>query len=324
MSKVIFFNTGWMDFYAGLRNDKITGGGRYVNERGYGHELFNFLNSNSYFYGYVQPKIDRKYNNPSSIKLERLGASKSAGKISGVTVIWTATDPIKKGTYIVGWYKNATVYRVCQKPPVKSNRKYENELFGFYAKSRDAKLLPFYERMVKIPRGKNGMGQSNVWYAENHPQFVQSVLDYVVKGAPAFIAKKKNKLGFHQRDLLKRLEVEKKAILTVSKHYRNLGYKIKSVEKDNVGWDLVATNGKDELFIEVKGLSGGNIGTELTPNEYKNLSIYKHCYRICIVIAVLNKPVLTIFAYSNDYKKWIDDKGTELKFQEIITARITT
>jgi hypothetical protein len=44
MRPIIFLNTTWMKRYEGLiGNDVIVhGGGSYVDEYGYGHEIFNF------------------------------------------------------------------------------------------------------------------------------------------------------------------------------------------------------------------------------------------------------------------------------------------
>ena len=123
-------------------------------------------------------------------------------------------------------------------------------------------------------------------------------------------------------DPLKRIEVEKKAVLFVTKYYENLGYEIQSFEKDNVGWDLTATNSKTELKLEVKGLSGGSISTELTPNEFKNLKADKIFYRLCIVTNTLTKPNLKVFAHSKDYNEWTSEDGTVIRFEEVISARI--
>ena len=168
--KIIFCNTGWMDFYKGLTNDTIVGGGKYVDSMGWGGEMLNFKIFDNRLYGYVQPKIDRKYNNPSTIKLEKLGASETDESLTGVTVVWTATDPDNGGTYIIGWYKNATVYRHYQDPPRNSKRKYKNNSLGYFisAKNKDGKLLAIDERIVQVQRQKkNWMGQSNVWYAND-------------------------------------------------------------------------------------------------------------------------------------------------------------
>jgi hypothetical protein len=326
--KIVFFNTGWMDFYKGISNDKITGGGKHVDSQGWGGEMFNFKKFQGRFYGFVQPKIDKKYGNPSTIKLEKFGGSETDEKLTDVTVIWTAKDPINGGTYIIGWYFNATVYRYIQKSPKNSNRQYETIPLGFYAttKIKNARLLSVDERIIHIRRQeKNWMGQSNVWYADNNPDFIKLVQDYVFNGKIPLKRKKPKKPTGKpkQPDPLKRLMVEKNAIKKVTKHYTKLGYEVQSVEKDNVGWDLTASNERTELKLEVKGLSGNAIATELTPNEFKNLNADKKFYRLCVVTeALTKKPKLKIFAYSNDTGEWTSENGTILIFEEIKSARI--
>lgn len=316
-----------MNFYKGLTNDTIVGGGKSVDSMGWGGEMLNFKSFNNNLYGYVQPKIDRKYNNPSTIKLEKLGASKTEECLSGITVVWTATDPDNRGTYIIGWYKNATVYRHYQDPPRNSKRKYKNNSLGYFisAKNKDGKLLAIDERIVQVQRHKkNWMGQSNVWYADKNPEFVKVVKDYIFKGIipPKVKGDSKERGGARQADPLKRIEVEKNAVLFVSNYYKKLGYEIHSFEKDNVGWDLTATNTKTELKLEVKGLSGINISTELTPNEFKNLKADKKFYRLCIVTNALAKPKLIIFAHSYANNEWTSEDGTVIKFDEVVSARI--
>jgi len=325
--RIVFFNTGWMDFYKGLSNDTITGGGKYVDSMGWGGEMLNFKPFNGRLFGYVQPKIDRKYDNPSTIKLEKLGVTEDDESIDNVTVVWTATDPDNGGTYIIGWYKKATVFRYYQDPPTNSKRRYKNNPLGYFvtAKVKDAKLLPLDERVVQVQRQKkNWMGQSNVWYADNNPEFVKAVKDYIFKGTiPSKVrGGRKGKGGARQLDPLKRTEAEKKAVLFVTKYYENIGYHIQSFEKDNVGWDLTASNTKTELKLEVKGLSGVNIATELTPNEFKNLKADRTFYRLCVVTNALTKPTLKVFAHSKDNDEWTSEDGTIIKFEEVVSARI--
>ncbi|MCG7856685.1 DUF3883 domain-containing protein [Flavihumibacter sediminis] len=324
---LLFLNTGWMDFYKGLKNDSITGGGKNVAKMGWGHEILNFKIYNKQAYGYVQPKIDKKFKNPSNIKLEKLGASKSDDKIENITVVWTATCPNRHKSFVIGWYKNATVYRYHQAPPRNSKRNFKNNQIGYFVttKETNAKLLPKDERILEVKRRmKNWMGQSNVWYAEKNPEFVTTVKNYIFKGIiPAKNKSRQKKIGLpKQIDPLKRLEVEKKAVLMVTGYYKKLGYEVQSFEKDNVGWDLTATNNSTILKIEVKGLSGLNISTELTPNEYKNLKEDKIYYRLCIVTNALKKPKLKIFAHSTDNNEWTSDDGTILNFNEEVSARI--
>ncbi len=325
MDKIIFFNVGWMDFYSGVLNDNIKGGGSYVKAIGWGHEIFNFKEFESNYYGYVQPKIDNKYKSECVIKLEKIGGSKADDKIDNVYVVWTATNPNKVGTYIIGWYKNATVFRKMQKLPMKSNRIWNNTNIGFYAtaKINNSKLLKNDERLFQVIRGKkNWMGQSNVWYAESNLEYRKQVFDYILNGINPKSLMHRQKGISKKLDPLKRLEVEKKAVIFVENHYRKYGYEIESVEKDNVGWDLNAVYAKIKLKLEVKGLSGKDISTELTPNEYTNLKANNNNYRICIVTEALSSPSLKIFAYSKDNNKWISEDGLVLNFEDKTGAKI--
>ena len=164
------------------------------------------------------------------------------------------------------------------------------------------------------------MGRSNVWYAEESPAFVKEVLDFI-KHYP--FGKKPPKPP-RQPDLLKRIAVGKKAVEVVSKHYSDLGYSLKSVEKDNVGWDLEATQGKVVLKLEVKGLSGSELTIELTPNEYKKLNAHWASYRICVVTEALTAPTLSVFTFikeANETGAWVSTDGRVLLLNEVISAR---
>jgi hypothetical protein len=328
--KIVFFNTGWMTAYRGLVGDTLQGGGKYVKEHGFGSEIFNFLPYRGRLYGYVQPKIDNKYGNDPTIRIEKLGAAPEDDFVDGITVVWTAKDPTHGGTRIIGWYKNARVYRYHRPPTELSNRRHEGQLQGYYAeaKEEDCVLLPIDARKVEIFRQqKSWMGQSNVWYAEDNQEFVRQVAAYIAGEArpeltsPASSRKKTE--GSRQPDVLKRLAVEKAAVTCVCDYYSGLGYVVNSVEKDNEGWDLTATDHETMLRLEVKGLSGGAVITELTPNEYEKAKFYKAEYRICVVTNALNKPFLQIFSYSAELDGWSDLTGVMLTFEERTSARVS-
>lgn len=315
MNKILFFNIAWMDRYQGNSDDKMQGGGKHIEKYGWGGEMFNFKPSKNKMYGYVQVG--------GRINLNRLGAKNSDEQIKGVTIIWVAKEPFSGGNYIVGWYENATVYREVQEPNQNSNSNWNEHDLGYFVKAKkaDTKLLSRDERTVQVPRGKGGMGQRNIWYAEKNADYVEEVLKYVKTGTfPT--SKNKNTGSARQNDPLKRMEVETKAVKVVAKHYKKLGYEINSVEKDNVGWDLNAINGKIKLKLEVKGLSGNDIATELTPNEYRHLNANKGNYRVCVVVETLTSPKLMIFAYLIDNEEWTSENGRILKFEERVSARI--
>ena len=157
---VLFCNIGWMRDYNGIQGDSIDRGGSY-NKNDIGHEVCNFSNINGRVYGYVQPT--------GQIKIEKLGATKKDNFISGVTVVWTA-GPENGGTAVVGWYKNATVYRDYQAFESRTKLQEKNGInhYRITALISDATLLSPEDRTLLIPRRvKGGIGQSNVWYADS-------------------------------------------------------------------------------------------------------------------------------------------------------------
>jgi hypothetical protein len=75
------------------------------------------------------------------------------------------------------------------------------------------------------------------------------------------------------------------------------------------------------LRLEVKGLSGSEIGVELTPNEYEQMQKWQDSYYVCIVINALSNPKLAIFGYSIESDKWQDDEKRTLHLDKRVAAR---
>jgi len=271
-------------------------------------------------YGYVQPKN-------SYINIDRLGASKKDDSVDNILVVWVSKSP-SGGSFITGWYKDATVFRNPQKPLKNSIRKFNGEDIDFFtvADEVNCRLLSIDERVFKIPRGRGGMGRSNVWFAdlEENRNVRHTIWDYINNNNNKILKNNitKSKKGKPwQPDPLKRQQVEKNAINTVTDHYNEWGYVVDSVENDNVGWDLEATINDITLKLEVKGLSQENILFELTPNEYKKMNENINNYRICVVTRALSEnPLLKIFLYSPENDTWEDDIGNKLQINEKISA----
>lgn len=317
---ILFCNVGWMEKYQGLRSgDQITGGGAYVTKEGRGHEVCNFCPDKETLYGYVQTP-------GKQIDIDRIGAS-NTDSIDGVTIVWTAGPP-SGGTVIVGWYKDATVFRNYQKfgkaPPAQS----QNGIDGYWinAPFSKATLLPVDSRVFEIPRGvKGGIGQSNVWYADSpeSANLVEKVRALIEAGGKTAVRKTSRK---NAQDQEKKAKVEKAAIRACCTHFENLGYEVVSVEKDNVGWDLVAKSGRSSLRIEVKGLSGTAFSIELTPNEYNAFTQQATDYRLAVVVSALESPLLSICRYSDEQAAWLvegeDGRTLEIKIKQ--SASITS
>lgn len=333
--KMIFFRIGWMVRYCGKDSgDKIAGGGDFVKKNGYGHEIFNFRDCNGTVYGYVQPSRGGSKSAPK-LEISRLGATSKATCVNDVLVVWVAHSEKLNSHVVVGWYKHATLYREAQKPPPHANREYNGEVFDYYASSATANaiLLPVNERLHPIPQGKKGgMGQANVWYADNPEQHSEAQRDQHLKvrsDVLKFISnyvihpakQERNGIKPTQADPLLRQRVERDAVEVTIKHYERLGYTVDSVENDNVGWDLEAVHDGLKLLIEVKGLSGSDLSVELTPNEYEQMKRNRDSYQLCVVTAALIQPKLSVFAWSSDTQRWEDKKGDPLCVQEIVSAR---
>ena len=320
-----------MEHYRGITgDDKITGGGSYVSDEGFGHEIFNFKPFNYNVYGYVQPPGKQTKGEKPKINLDRLDNSNDNNSVSKILVVWVSTSP-DGGAFIVGWYKKATIFSHWQPAPPGSKRYYKGNKLGYYvlADNEDAKLLTPDERVFPVPQtGKGCMGQSNIWYADdpeyNH-QFRLDVLQYINSGKlPNSLTIETKKKTAHQPDPMQRQKVEEAAIGKTTEHYKKIGYQVTSVEKDNLGWDLNAILGKRELKLEVKGLSGSQVAVELTPNEYEKMKKHKASYKLCIVSQALSDPILDIFSYSSESNDWRNSDGHILNIVEIVSARCST
>ncbi len=304
--KTLFCNIGWMESYKGQSpSDQIQGGGSYVQEKGMGHEVCNFAVHQDTVYGYVQPPKAKGQPGEGQIRIERIGGDQ-ADFVTNVLVVWTATRP-GGGTVVVGWYKNATVYRYYQEFQNTPALHEKNDLRGYRikAKSKDAVLLPVDQRISEVPRQvKGGMGQANVWFADSPDSA------YTLSRVRALVAGKRiKKKGLRSRttDPEHNAKVEKAAVQRTRNYFEKLGYRVESVEKDNVGWDLKATSGKTALRIEVKGLSGTLPVGELTPNEFNAFSTESPNYRLAIVTNSLQKPHLIVCRFSSEKKAWVVD-----------------
>jgi len=306
---IFFANIAWMQAYEGVTKiDKPKHGGSYIAEHGTGGEVTNFLKQGEYCYGYVPPHGD--------LALERIGGTRRTDTLSNVTVVWVSTSG-RFGFVIVGWYKNATVFRHAQ-------RRGGSDYF-VKAKVSDCTLLRVQERRFEIPRGGGGIGQSNRWYADQPSSraLKRRVLEYVrTRKLPGARKISKPSAGSkYQQDVKKRLQIEEKAMRSTELLYGASGYSVKRVHQDKLGWDLEATRGEELVRIEVKGCSGTVIDAELTPNEYVMMRRFRDSYHISIVLNALQKAEVRVFKYSPKLHSWYDDECS-LQCKEVVAARL--
>lgn len=346
---LVVLRVGHMTSYDGP--DEINGGGAYVRERGVGGEVYNFKPSRGTCYGYAMSKSGGGID---LLKLDPSVKWAPGDELDGVDVVFIAKRP-GYGQVVVGWYRNATVFH-------KTYRVRRGKIKGMdegrrsylcTADAADVRLLPLETRIEEVPNapaGNKGFpGQSNVWYPTSKSEnpkvtaFLRDLRRYIGGGTKSLPLTDEDDDGEGKKGGKKggqgggrgggrgrapnhahNAEIELKAVEAVTKKYVKAGYTIKSVEKDNCGWDLIAKKGKQTLHIEVKGCSGSTIYFELTPNEYKKLQEHAVRYRVCVVCNALVAPKIYDFIPTQHARtKMWHLSSAEHETQVALSERIT-
>ncbi|TQO58120.1 hypothetical protein [Paraclostridium bifermentans] len=172
MGKIIFCNVAWMDNYDG-NDTKFSNGGEWVKLNNSAGEYKNFYKyEDGYLRGYVKPVN-------FTIRAENFNESKKIDEVNDVLVIWVSTPPDEAGRRVIGWYKNATVFR-------KPKEDEYSRCFFIKAKKEDGVLLNTSDRnkSIYIPRSLDvgyGMGQSNTWFAkeEKSKNKIEEVIKFI-------------------------------------------------------------------------------------------------------------------------------------------------
>lgn len=323
---LIYFNIGWMVDYAGaVPSDPTIGAHGYLGEHVHGAEAFNFLpGEDGLVRGYRPP------GKKDQINLERLGARPRAETIDGVTVIWLAREPGTGRSLIVGWYKNARVYRHARAGGMVLNG--EEHCYSVEARGEDAALLPPVARTFVVPSSRtapgDGYGQKPTWYGSDRTD--QRVRAYLASFAAAKSPRRPAKPPLkppRNNDPELRRKVERAAVEHAIGYYKSLYGKdcpVVSVETDAKGWDLEVQCGPEPLLVEVKGLLNASLVCELTPNEYEKMRDdgHRHRYVVYVVTNALAEapavPIASVFEHADGV--WKTSDGRELQIREKLGA----
>lgn len=188
--RVLFCKISAMKYYKGVVEgvDEPHNGGKYVEENGFGVEEFNFdpveFDDKSYCLGFVETKTSKngKKNELHIEKINGCELMKNELCVDDVLVIWCATI-LPKETRIVGWYKNATVFRDYQS--FEFDDGYIQD-YNVIAEAENCTLLPHNKRLsakwtVPVARYTKsyGFGQALLWYATDSE--AQSKVAEIVK-----------------------------------------------------------------------------------------------------------------------------------------------
>ena len=201
---IVFLNIAWMKWYDGVKNDIPVNGGKYISEHQYGCEVNNFTphydkypETDTISQWVIGSYTTKSTNgNPNQTRIERIAGCQDLARedsAEGVLVIWCATSP-ELGRRVVGWYKDATVFRNYESQIVEEDDGTISELWlNVCARAEDAVLLGVKERGDKkwsVPGHTRkddtnyGFGQSSIWYAsepsaeEYVKQLVKSINEY--------------------------------------------------------------------------------------------------------------------------------------------------
>jgi hypothetical protein len=313
---IVFLRIAWMEHYNGVsEEDKPKGAGSYVKENGKGGEVYNFTKKRGEYYGFARIQKNR------DIDLSKLGGSNEVGFIEGVTVVFFAKNPIIGGQWIVGWYRNATLYRHIIDCPKKSESDIGKCLA--HCKVKDGVLLKMQDRNWEI----DGAGQTNLWYPEKHLETNQlkELKNYINSGGHSLMPGSGKKTGSSgwMKDAQLRKEIEIAAMDKVVDYYGNKGFECRYVHKENKGWDIEITKGTRHFYVEVKGTMNNFQTVELTPNEFNMLKHHKGKYIVCVVAHALEKDKQVLHVFTWDGNKWLNEKNQVLKIVEIKSARLS-
>ena len=84
-------------------------------------------------------------------------------------------------------------------------------------------------------------------------------------------------------------EIEKTAVDVASNYYAEKGFSVKSVENENLGWDLIVVKNNEELHVEVKGTSRNDYHFFLSKQEYEKMKNDSK-WRLFVVKDALGNP----------------------------------
>ena len=133
-------------------------------------ESYNFYEIDNYYYGYCNKGEDIDLQKFKNTKLEDL-------KTKNILVVWISNNKI------VGWYKNALLYKKCNIKNVFNARRYEMA-YNIKAKAKDCTLIPVNNRV----EFSTVASPTLLIDSERNPKVepIKSILDYInnYKGEP--------------------------------------------------------------------------------------------------------------------------------------------
>ncbi len=182
--RILFCNIVWMKKYQGITDaDKPKYFGTYVVEQDAKADIFNFSEYNGKCYGYVRNDGDLIL--PGHLTQDYRDEYENRDSIGEFLIVWCSFAD-KNTARIVGWYRNAVIFKKEQYQPSFTNPEYELDYF-FNADSNNCVLLPVDQRTFRIEKsakaGKGkGFGREDIWLADSlyaKEELIPAVIAYI-------------------------------------------------------------------------------------------------------------------------------------------------
>ena len=170
---IMLCNIGWLKYYEGCEVEgeykRPLNGGTF-NDNNVGWESENFYDFDGTCYGnFTLPRNGEILNIKDNFRLKN-----RVDELDGVTVIWTADakgSPMKNGRRIIGWYNNATIYRLLQEDGKDSGEGY----YRAKANTEDCILVPEDERHFIVSH----VFRHIMYYREEWDDEFRQYLEYI-------------------------------------------------------------------------------------------------------------------------------------------------
>ena len=198
MKPVVFARVADMKYYQGITDqDTPSNGGSYVNDTGLAHECYNFApiiqDGDDYekCLGFVMMSGGKGADQLKIKKIPGCEAFKHEDAVEGVTVVFVSRALSSKNMRVVGFYKDAVVYRYPQFMEFSGGY---CQQYQFEAQKENCVLLPYSERFSNsewyVPSSTSkysdfGFGRSHAWFAgskgasEKECQYVEKILSAI-------------------------------------------------------------------------------------------------------------------------------------------------
>ena len=225
--------------------------------------------------------------------------SRTLDALSPVSVIFVATRPEQRGMVIVGWYRNARLYRAEHSFGSGKRQRIE-------ASADEAVLIPIENRDHTIPKaakGISGIGQSNIFYLDGQRRslpWIQAAIKYVMEyvgpnalqpvardladPVTAAEVEEERQAGFASNPIIRKA-VEEHAMRFVQKEYQRRGFHLED-RHTREPYDFAYKDGDTERFIEVKGSRQDMPAIILTANEVAFARKHSAEMELCIVHSI--------------------------------------